>query len=332
MKTINKSRIVSIVLSVMLAIMLITPAISNAAQPSLNLGAASSFAILAGSAITNTGATTIGGNAGGDVGLFPGTAFTGEASATISGSVYLADTLASTAKNDLLSAYNDAYGRTPVTRVPTELGGTTLTPGVYDSADGTFQITGTLTLDGEGDPNAVFIFKTASTLVTASGSSIVNINSATSCQVYWVVGSSATLGTNSNFVGSLLAFTSITANTGASVRGRLLAINGAVTLDNNSISNNICTTTVEPEPVVEPTPIEEPEPVVEPTPIEEPEVVVEPTPIEEPEGVVEPAPVPTPVPTTGVVLPATGIAATAPLTALGVVLTLVGFALFKSKK
>lgn len=213
---------------------------SASVQAPVNLGTASSFAVIAASTITNTGTTQIGGTAGGNIALHPGTIFTGQTSAIISGSVNLADAVALTAKNDLQVAYNDAIGRTPTDRIGTELGGTIIKPGVYDSADGTFQLTGTLTLDGEGNPNAVFIFKTSSTLITASGSNITMINGATSCNTYWVVGSSATLGTNSSFVGQLMAQASITANTGATVQGKLLALTGAVTLDTNTITNDIC--------------------------------------------------------------------------------------------
>ena len=180
------------------------------------------------------------------LGISPGTVFTGKESVTVSGSVHLADAVAAKAKDDLVTAYNDAVGRLPVTRIPTELGGTTLTPGVYDSADGTFQITGKLTLDAQGDPNGVFVFKAASTLITASNSNVNLINSARFCRTFWSVGSSATLGTNSNFVGHILAMTSITANTGATVQGQLLARNGAVTLDNNTITNGICETAPTP--------------------------------------------------------------------------------------
>lgn len=247
MKKLNKMRFMSLLLTLLLVVMMAVPIImmavptmSMAAQPTVNLGTTSSFAVLAGSAITNTGATTINGSAGGDVGLSPGTAFTGQASISVSGNVYLADAVANTAQNDLVIAYNDAAGRTPVTRIPTELGGTTLTPGTYDSADGTFQITGTLTLDAQGDPDGVFVFKTASTLITASGSSVNLINSARFCRTFWKVGSSATLGTNSHFVGHIFALTSIAANTGATVQGQLLARNGAVTLDTNTITNGIC--------------------------------------------------------------------------------------------
>ncbi len=230
-----------IVISLILLLIIMTiPVMSASVQAPVNLGTASSFAVIAASTITNTGTTQIGGTAGGNIGLHPGTIFTGQTSATISGSVNLADAVALTAKNDLQVAYNDAIGRTPTDRIGTELGGTIIKPGVYDSADGTFQLTGTLTLDGEGNPNAVFIFKTASTLITASGSNIVLINGATSCNTYWVVGSSATLGTNSSFVGQLMAQASITANTGATVQGKLLALTGAVTLDTNTITNDIC--------------------------------------------------------------------------------------------
>ena len=205
-----------------------------ASQAPVNLGTTSNFAVLAGTTITNTGPTTI----TGDVGLHPGTAFTGQASVTMIGTVYLADPVALQAKNDLVTAYNDAAGRTPVTTIPSELGGTTLTPGVYTSNDGTFQITGTLTLDAQGDPDGVFIFQTATTLITATGSNINLIGNAQFCRIFWQTGSSATLGTNSNFVGHILALESITANTGATVQGRLLARNGAVTLDTNVINTS----------------------------------------------------------------------------------------------
>jgi LPXTG-motif cell wall-anchored protein len=233
-------RFISLILTLSLLVMMAIPITSIAAQQlPVNLGTTSTFAILAGSAITNTGTTIINGN----VGLYPGTAFTDNGSVTVNGTVYLADAVAMQAKDDLVIAYDDAAGRLPVTRIPTELGGTTLTPGVYDSADGTFEITGTLTLDAQGDPDGVFIFLTASTLITASDSSVNLINSAHFCRIFWKVGSSATLGANSHFEGHILAMTSITANTGATVQGQLLARNGAVTLDSNIITNEICVTT-----------------------------------------------------------------------------------------
>ncbi|MGE5421784.1 MAG: ice-binding family protein [Ignavibacteriales bacterium] len=222
------------------------PAMVGAAQPTVNLGTTSGFAVLAYSTITNTGTTTINGNYGGDVGLYPGSDFPGQASVSVSGAVHLTDAVASKAQDDLVTAYNDADGRGPVTRINSELGGTTLIPGVYDSANGTFQITGTLTLDAQGDPDGVFIFKTGTTLITAADSSINLINSARFCRTFWKVGSSATLGADSHFVGHIFALTSITANSGATVQGQLLARTGAVTLHSNTITNGLCATTPAP--------------------------------------------------------------------------------------
>src|SRR5450756_2346996 len=250
MKTLNRMRHTPLLLALLLVAMMAVPAMSMAAQPTVNLGTTSSFAVLAGETITNTGSTTISGDAGGNVGLHPGTAFPGQAGVTLSGAVHLADAVALQAKNDLVTAYDDAAGRTPVTTIATELGGRTLTPGVYDSESGTFQITGTLTLDAQGDPNGVFIFKTTSTLITASGSSVSLIGSARYCRIFWKVGSSATLGTNSHFVGHIFALTSIAAQTGATVQGQLLARNGEVTLDTNTITNGICTPTTPVKPKV----------------------------------------------------------------------------------
>ena len=244
MKTLNKISFISVPLTILMVLIMAAPTVCMAAgQPTVNLGTTSKFAILAGSTISNTGNTIINGSVGGDVGLSPGDVFNGKASVTMSGAVHLADTVAIKAKDDLVTAYDDAAGRKPVTRIPSELGGTTLTPGTYDSADGTFQITGKLTLDAKGDPNGVFVFKTGSTLITASDSSFTLINSARFCRIFWKVGSSVTLGTNSNFVGHIFALQSITAKTGAKIQGQLLARNGAVTLDNNTITNGICVTT-----------------------------------------------------------------------------------------
>jgi len=254
-RLINTTIVLTIILVVALLAMAI-PAFAVTSEDPIELGSTSSFAILAGSTITNTGNTIISGDAGGDIGLFTGTEFTGQESMQISGSIHLADTIASIAKDDLLIAYNDADGRTPIKTIPSELGGTTLFPGVYDSADGTFQITGTLTLDAQGDPEAVFIFKTASTLITASDSDVVLIGSAQYCRIFWKVTSSATLGTNSHFVGHVFALHSITANTGASVQGQLLALNGAVTLDSNTIINGICEAELLPTTTAEPTMME----------------------------------------------------------------------------
>jgi LPXTG-motif cell wall-anchored protein len=222
------------------AAMTLAPAVTLAAQPMVGLGTARSFAVLAGQTVTNTGATTIGGSAGGNVGVSPGSAFTGQETVTMSGAVHLADAVALQAQADLGTAYTDAAGRTPFNTIAVELGGTTLKPGVYVTETGALGLTGVLTLDAQGDPNAVFIFKSASSLITASGSSVRLINGAQPCHVYWQITSSATLGSNSQFVGHLMALTDISAQTGATIRGQLLARNGSVTLDHNTITNDKC--------------------------------------------------------------------------------------------
>lgn len=217
---------------------ILTFALANTikAASNVNLKTTSDYAVLAGAGITNTGPTIITGN----IGTFPITTEVGFGSITLNGTNNSGNAVTQIAKTDLVSAYNDAAGQTPITTVPTELGGTVKKAGTYDSADGTFQITGTLTLDGEGNSDAVFVFKTGSTLVTASSSKIVLINGAQSCHIFWQVTSSATLGTNSSFKGNILALTSATLTTGASVEGRILARNGAVTLDSNTITRGTC--------------------------------------------------------------------------------------------
>ncbi len=224
----------AIPLTALLMIVLAGPAM--AAQPRVGLGKAGSYAVLAGETITNTGPTTI----TGDVGLSPGSSVTGFASVTLHGTKNVANAAALKAKNALTSAYNDAAGRTPKTNVPTELGGTTLKAGVYSSD--TLGLTGTLTLDAEGNSNAVFIFQAGSTLITAPASNVTLINGASACNVYWKVGSSATIATSTQFVGTILALTSIELQTGAQLQGRALARNGAVTLDANVITTAGCTT------------------------------------------------------------------------------------------
>jgi len=198
-------------------------------QISSFLGSADNFVVLAGSGITNIGTTTI----TGDVGTYSTTTETGFGSVTLTGTNHVGDSVTQAAKTDLTTAYNAAAGRTPVT-VATELGGTSPVPGIYNSADGMFVITGTLTLTGNATD--VWIFQTASTLNMADNSEIVLSPGAKATNVYWVVGSSATLGTATKFVGNILALTSITLNTGAEVKGRVLACNGAVTLDTNVIT------------------------------------------------------------------------------------------------
>ncbi|MFA4885376.1 MAG: ice-binding family protein, partial [Desulfotomaculaceae bacterium] len=240
----HKMRFVSLLLTLLLVVMMavpIMPTISMAAEATVDLGTTESFAVLAGSTITNTGSTTIKGDAGGDVGLSPGTAVTGFPPGTVSdGTIHAADAAAGLAQDDLVIAYNDAADRTTTADLTDQdLGGLTLTPGVY-SFSSSAQLTGTLTLDGQNALDPVFVFQVGSTLTTASGSNVNLINGARYCRTFWQVGSSATLGTNSDFVGHIFAMDSITATTGAKVQGQLLARNGAVTLDSNTITNGFC--------------------------------------------------------------------------------------------
>lgn len=232
MKTARSMRFV-LLLAMCLALVA-APAPAMAAEPTVDLGTTEDFAILAGTTITNTGPTTI----TGDVGLHPGSAFV-DTGVTLIGTSYIADAVANQAKIDLVTAYDDAAGRPVSGAVPVDLGGLTLTPGVYSSG-GVLGITGTLTLDAQGDPDAVFIFQSTATLITASDSRVELINGARFCRVFWVVPSSATLGTDSEFVGHIFAMTDIAAQTGATVEGQLLARNGQVTLDTNVITNEIC--------------------------------------------------------------------------------------------
>jgi hypothetical protein len=226
----------------------LTIGVSGAASHPVGLGRADPFAVLAGAGVTNTGPTVV----NGDLGTCPTPAITGFPPGIVNGEIHANDAVACGAQDDLTIAYNDAAGRAPDTTFagPTDLGGQTVMAGVFNTPT-SFAITGTLTLNGGGDPDAVFIFQAGSTLITADNSTVMLTNGAQACNVFWQVGSSATLGVNSTFVGTILALTSITANTGAEVQGRLLARNGAVTLDSNEITRPECalpptTTTLPP--------------------------------------------------------------------------------------
>jgi len=195
------------------------------------LGTTSTFAILAGSTVTNTGATAI----TGDLGVSPGSAVTGFPPGTVSGTIHAADAAAATAQTDLTAAYNDAAGRTTgAISVSGDLTGLTLAPGLYKSTS-SLGITGNLTLTGLGDANAVFIIQMASTLITGTGSQVILTGGAQAKNIIWQVGTSATLGSNSIFKGTIMADQSITLNTGAQMTGRAMARVGAVTLDTNSV-------------------------------------------------------------------------------------------------
>ena len=154
----------------------------------------------------------------------------------MSGTIHAADAAALAAQNAVTTAYNSLASQACTQDLTgQDLGGKTLTAGVYCFSSSA-QLTGTLTLNAQGNASAVFIFKMGSTLTTASGSSVVLINGGSPCNVFWQVGSSATLGTTTSFAGNILALASITVTTGASVTGRALALNGAVTLDTNAVS------------------------------------------------------------------------------------------------
>jgi len=205
----------------------------NAAGPLIDLQSAGSFAILAGSTVTSTGATTV----NGDLGVFPGTAVTGFPPGTVNGTIFAGDSVAEQAQDDLTSAYDDAVGASdaPVT-VAGNLGGQTLVPGLYTSTSSLEISSGDLTLDALGDAEAVFIFQMASTLTTTVDRQVILSGGAEAANIFWQVGSSATLGTNSVFQGNILADQSITMNTGATLNGRALTRIGAVALDTNTIT------------------------------------------------------------------------------------------------
>lgn len=197
----------------------------------ISLGTASTFGVLGASTVTSTGDTHIIGN----LGVSPGTAITGFPPG-VATFIHATDALAASAQSDALSAYTAAALLTTTTVLTgADLGGMTLTAGVYTFASSA-GLTGTLTLDGQGNPNALFVFQMGSTLITATSSVVLLTNGAKACNVIWQVGSSATLGTGTNFAGIILAYASITGNSGVNVSGSLIALHAAVTLINDQIT------------------------------------------------------------------------------------------------
>jgi len=204
------------------------------AAASVGLGSAASFSVLGGSTVTNTGPTTM----FGDLGLSPGSSLTG--APHVLGQAHVDDAVAISAKNALTTAFNNAASRPSNGSAGTDLAGQTFLPGVRSASSSLLLSSGSVTLDAQGDPNAVFIFEIGSTLITGSNTTVSLVNGAQACNVFWQVGSSATLGTGTRFVGTIMASATITANTAATIHGRLLAQTGAVNMDTNTITTSNC--------------------------------------------------------------------------------------------
>jgi Ice-binding-like len=244
----RRARLAGIALAATLAF----AAVPVAAQASaVNLATASPFVVLGGSTDTNEGSSVL----NGDLGLSPGTSLTGFNEAVVNGATHENDAVAAQAQSDLTTAYNVAAGQ-PISPgndlTGINLGNQKLTAGAYGFSSSA-QLTGQLTLDAQGNPNAQFVFVIGTTLTTASASSVVLVNGASPCNVYWKVGSSATLGSTTAFEGNLMSLASISVNNGATVVGRLLAREGAVTLINDVLSAPNCATGSTPTPTPSPT-------------------------------------------------------------------------------
>ena len=233
----HRSYRVGVLMFGLLSSLLLASSASGAAAP-VGLGSAASFSVLGGSTVTNTGPTTM----FGDLGLSPGSSVTG--APHVLGQTHVDDAVAIGAKNDLTTAYNDAASRPSNGSAGTDLAGQTFLPGVRNASSSLLLSSGAVTLDAKGDPNAVFIFEIGSTLITASNTSVLLVNGAQACNVFWQVGSSATLGTGTRFVGTVMALATITAKTAATIHGRLLASTGAVNLENNTITTSNCASSV----------------------------------------------------------------------------------------
>jgi len=206
---------------------------ATASELPVALGTAGTYAVLTGQTATSSGQSILLGN----LGVSPGSAVTGFPPGVVLGKINVANTASAAAQRDLTTAYNDAKGRsTAPVAVSGNLGGRTLTPGLYKSTSGLAISSGNLTLDAKGNANAVFIFQIASTLTTTSGRKVILTGKAQAANIFWQVGSSATLGTTTDFKGNILALTSISLATGATLEGRAFARNGSVTMQNNDIT------------------------------------------------------------------------------------------------
>lgn len=308
---------------------------ARAATTTVPLGTAAPFSVLAGTpSITNTGATTI----DREVGIHPASSVTGFPPGIAAGGIHSGDAVALQAKSDLVIAYDNAAGRASTVVAGGTLGGRTLVDGVYNSGPQVLDLTGTLILDGANDPSSVWIFQAQSSLVTASASSVSLIRGANPCNVFWQITSSATLGTGSSIVGTIMALTSITLADSVTVQGRALARNGTVTLINDRFLTSMCNA-----PVVVIPPTQPPftvAPSASPTPVPAPMATFTPAPVVAPTAAPTAAPVAA-APTAAPAAPATpravagaqGLPSTstddpwAPLTMLGIGLTAGGLLL-----
>ncbi|PPG32716.1 ice-binding family protein [Pseudoclavibacter sp. RFBB5] len=261
-----------------LAVLAFVPALlqANSAQAigtAVDLGTASSFSVLGGASVSNTGDSIL----SGDLGVAPGSAISGFPPGIVLGETRPLEDAAA-AQSDAAIAYNALTSQASDAPIAADLGGQTLVAGVY-KADTSAGLTGTVTLDAEGDPNAVFIFQIGSTLTTAPNSTVALVNGVQACNVFWQVGSSATLDTDTTFVGTIIALASVTVNTDSTIAGRAIARSGSVTLDDNTFTPALCAPPTETEqPTVPPTETEQP--TVPPTETEQP--TVPPTETEQP--------------------------------------------------
>lgn len=211
---------------------------ANAAGTAIPLGDAYTFAVLAGQGVTATGTNVL----NGDLGTWPNPSITGPGTITVNGTNHGDGPVSAQAQIDLTSAYVNAAGQGPTQPIAAGLDGLTLTPDVYNHASQLLLSGGELILDAQGDPNAVWVFQSDGDIVVEANSQVTLINGAQACNVYWQATSSASFNTDVNFVGTVMALTSITAATGGDFTGRLLARNGSVTLDSNTVTVAPCAT------------------------------------------------------------------------------------------